>query len=142
MNWMNPFQILELLDRIFHFNRSLCKQTVDNLIRRRILRHLIRVCLHCLPMSHKRTLMLTGLDMQPVQTLMRCQILWHLIWVYTVLLLCHLLEINHKWVIKGHEETTTVLDIQVYVLPRSPEESACHCDVIHQYHCPYCHTGH
>ena len=96
MNWMNPFQILELLGRIFHFNRSLCKQTVNTLIRHCILRSLVRVCLHCLPMSHKRTLMLAGLDMQPVQTLMRFHILWHLIWVYTVLLLCHLLETNHK----------------------------------------------
>ena len=39
-------------------NRNFCKQTVENLIRRRILRRLIWF-LHCLPLSHKKDSMLT-----------------------------------------------------------------------------------
>ena len=50
INWISPFPVLGLLGGIFHFcsnfKRNFCKQTVENLIRRRIL--------HCLPMSHKK----------------------------------------------------------------------------------------
>ena len=46
---------------IFHFysnfNRTFCKQTVDTLIRGRVLYRLI-LGIHCLPMSHKKEAML------------------------------------------------------------------------------------
>ena len=47
INWANPFPYEGLLCDIFLFysnsNRTLCKQTVETLIRRRVLRHLIWV---------------------------------------------------------------------------------------------------
>ena len=46
------FQILGVLGGTFHFysnfNRTFCEQTVETLIRRRVLG------LHCLPVSHKK----------------------------------------------------------------------------------------
>ena len=51
INWTSPFPILWLLGGIFHFylnfQRNFCKQTVENLIRRRILRRLIWFCTVC-----------------------------------------------------------------------------------------------
>ena len=48
INWTSPFPILGLLGGIFYFysnfKRNFCKQTVENLIRRRILRCLIWFC--------------------------------------------------------------------------------------------------
>ena len=48
----SPFLIVGLLGGIFHFysnfQRDFCKQTVENLIRCRILRCLIRFCTVCL----------------------------------------------------------------------------------------------
>ena len=56
-NWTSPFPILGKFGGIFYFysnfKRNFCKQTVENLIRCRVLRHLIWF-LHCLPMSHKK----------------------------------------------------------------------------------------
>ena len=52
INWTNQFQILGVLGAIFHFysnfDRIFCKQTVETLIRRSILRRLIWVCFVCL----------------------------------------------------------------------------------------------
>ena len=52
INWTSPFSILGLLGGIFHFysnlKRNFCKQTVENLIRRHILRSLIWVCAVCM----------------------------------------------------------------------------------------------
>ena len=49
MNWTSQFLILGLLCGIFHFysnfKRNFCKQTVENLIRRRILPRLIWFCI-------------------------------------------------------------------------------------------------
>ena len=42
-----------------NFNRTFCKQTVENLIRRRIMRRLISLCTVC-PCPTKRTLGLYG----------------------------------------------------------------------------------
>ena len=65
INWISPFPFLGLLGAygIFHFhsnfNRIFCKQTVEALIRRRVMRYLISRCavsdlsLRCLPMSHE-----------------------------------------------------------------------------------------
>ena len=51
INWTSPFPILGLLGGICHFysnfKRNLCKQTVENQIRRRILRRLIWFCTAC-----------------------------------------------------------------------------------------------
>ena len=51
INWTSPFPVLELLDGSFHlysnFKRNFCKQTVENLIRRRVLRRLILFCTVC-----------------------------------------------------------------------------------------------
>ena len=48
INWTCPFPIFGLLGVIFNFystfKRNFCKQTVDNLIRRRVLRRLIWFC--------------------------------------------------------------------------------------------------
>ena len=64
INWTSLFPFWGLLGCIFHFyqyyNRSFCKQTVETLIRRHILWHLIWVCTVCL-CSTKRTLGLYGL---------------------------------------------------------------------------------
>ena len=58
-NWMRPFPFLRLLHGIFHFNsnfkRNFCKQTVENLVRRSVLLHLIWFCTVCL-CPIKRTL--------------------------------------------------------------------------------------
>ena len=63
INWTSPFTILVLLGGIFqfysNFKRNFCKQTVENLIRRRILRRLIWFCTVCLCPT-KRTLGLYG----------------------------------------------------------------------------------
>ena len=57
-----------MLGCIFHFyksfNRTFCKQTVENLVRRRILRHLIWFCTVC-QCTTKRTLGLYGLTRIP-----------------------------------------------------------------------------
>ena len=49
--WTSPFPNLGVLGGIFHFysnfKRNFCEQTVENLIRRRILRRLIWVCTVC-----------------------------------------------------------------------------------------------
>ena len=37
----------------YNFKRNFCKQTVENLIRRRVLNAASDLVLHCLPMSHK-----------------------------------------------------------------------------------------
>ena len=51
MKWMSPFPSLGLLVDIFHFysnfKRNFCKPTVENLIGRRFLRHLIWFCTVC-----------------------------------------------------------------------------------------------
>ena len=51
MNWTIPFPILGFLCGIFHFysnfKRKFCNQTVENQIRRRILRRLIWFCTVC-----------------------------------------------------------------------------------------------
>ena len=51
INWTSPFQNLGLLGGIFHCysnsKRNFCMQTVENLIRRRILRRLIWFCTVC-----------------------------------------------------------------------------------------------
>ena len=64
INWTSLFPILGLMGSIFHFysnfDRNICKQTVENLIRRRVLRRLIGCCTVC--RCHiKRTLGLYGL---------------------------------------------------------------------------------
>ena len=52
INWTSPFPILGVSGVLFHFysvsNRCSCKQTVKNLIRRRVLRRPIWVCTVCL----------------------------------------------------------------------------------------------
>ena len=67
INWTSPFPILELLGGIFHFysnfKRHVCKQTVENLIRRRILWHLIWFCTVC-QCPTKRLLGFNGLKCQ------------------------------------------------------------------------------
>ena len=64
INWTGQFPILELLGGIFHFNsnikRNFSEQTVENLIRRRVLRSLIWFCAVCW-CPRKRTLGLYGL---------------------------------------------------------------------------------
>ena len=59
INWTNSFSFYGLLGGIFHFNynynRNNCKQIVETLIRRRVLRRLIWVCTVYLR-SLKRTL--------------------------------------------------------------------------------------
>ena len=59
INWTSLFPILVLLGGIFHFDsnfkRNFCNQTVENLIRRRILRRLIWFCTVC-QCPTKRTL--------------------------------------------------------------------------------------
>ena len=56
INGTSPFPILGLLGGKFHFNsnfnRNFCKQTLENLIRRRVLWRLV-LSLHGLLMSHK-----------------------------------------------------------------------------------------
>ena len=63
-NWTSPFPILGLLDGIqfySNFKRNYCKQTVENLIRRRIL--------HCLPMSNKKDARLIWVNGVPITNL-------------------------------------------------------------------------
>ena len=59
INWTSPFPILWLLGGIFHFyssfERNFCLQTVENLIRRRVLWRLIWFC-HVCRCDTKRTL--------------------------------------------------------------------------------------
>ena len=61
IDWTSQFPILWLLGGIFHFysnfKRKFCKQTVENLIRRRVLRRLIWFCCVC-RCPTKRTLWL------------------------------------------------------------------------------------
>ena len=63
--WTSPFQILGLLGGVFHFDsnfkRIFCKQTVENLIRRRVLRRVIWFAFVC-RCPTKRTLGLFGLS--------------------------------------------------------------------------------
>ena len=59
INWNSPFLFKGMLGGIFHiyshFNRTLCKQTVETLIRSCILCCAASgLCLHYLPMSHKK----------------------------------------------------------------------------------------
>ena len=64
IRWTSPFPILGLLGCIFHFysklNRNFCLQTMEDLIRRLVLRRLIWFCTVC-PCPTKRTLGLSGL---------------------------------------------------------------------------------
>ena len=64
INWTSQFRILGLLGGNFHFysklKRNFCTQTVENLIRRRILRRLIWFCTVC-RCPTKMTLDLYGL---------------------------------------------------------------------------------
>ena len=53
--------LLFLLGGISHFIRTFCKETVETLIRKRFLRHLVRVCIIWL-CPIKRTLGLYGLN--------------------------------------------------------------------------------
>ena len=57
INWASPFPFQGLFGGIFHFysffKRNFCKQTVENLIGRRVFAASYLV-LHCLPMSHKK----------------------------------------------------------------------------------------
>ena len=75
INWTSLFPILGLLGGIFHFyssfKRSFCKQTVENLIRRRVLRRLIWFCTVC-RCPIKRTLDLYGL-IRVTQIELRCK---------------------------------------------------------------------
>ena len=52
------FSVLRVLGGILHFysvnNRTFCKQTVENLIRCRVLQRLIWVCAACLRLSHQK----------------------------------------------------------------------------------------
>ena len=63
--WISQFPFLGLLGGIFlfysNFNRTLCKQTVGTLVRRRILRRLVWVYTVCL-CPKERTLGLNGLN--------------------------------------------------------------------------------
>ena len=65
INWMSPFPILGLSGGVFNFysnfKRNFCKQTVENLIRCHILRHLIRFCTVC---PTKRKLGLYGFNIK------------------------------------------------------------------------------
>ena len=65
INWTSPFPFQGLLGGIFHvysnFKRNFCLQTMENLIRRRVLRRLIRFCTAC-RCPTKRTLGLYGLS--------------------------------------------------------------------------------
>ena len=81
INWMSPFPILGLMSGIFphfysNFKRHVCKQTVDNLIRRRVLRRLIWFCTVC-QCPTKRTLglnkLVTGLVFLSFPTLRRAK---------------------------------------------------------------------
>ena len=64
INWTSSFLILGLLGGIFRFNsnlnRTLCKQTVETLIRRHVASDL---GLRCLPLSHKKDTMLTWVNL-------------------------------------------------------------------------------
>ena len=64
IDWTSPFPILGLLGGIFHFysnfKRNFCKQTGENLIRRRVLWRLVWFCTVC-RFPTKRTLGLYGL---------------------------------------------------------------------------------
>ena len=108
IDWTSPFPILGLLDGIFHFysnfKRHFCKQTVENLIRRPVLRRLIWFCTVCICPT-KRTLGLYGLTFskKSFKEHYQCQMVWIqirtwwrevLIWVQTV---C-----------KGYQQTTRV----------------------------------
>ena len=86
---LGMFQNARLLCGIFHFysevHRIFCKQTVENLIGRRVLRRLIWSCTvsRC---PTKRTLGYMGnrtLCKQEVKILIRHSIMWYLIWVFT-----------------------------------------------------------
>ena len=56
INWASQFPFEGLLDDSFHFysncDRTFCKQTVETLIRRRIVASGLGI--HCLHMSHKK----------------------------------------------------------------------------------------
>ena len=59
INWNSPFLFKGMLGGIFHFysnlNGTFCKQTVETLIRRCVLRSVASdLGLHCLHMSHKK----------------------------------------------------------------------------------------
>ena len=64
INWTSPFPILGVLGPVFqfyqNFDRIFCKQTVETLIRRRVMRRLVWVCTVCLCPT-KRALGLYGL---------------------------------------------------------------------------------
>ena len=65
INWTSPFPFLGFLSGILHFysnfKRNFCLQTVEHLIRRRVLRRLIWFCTVC-RCHTKRTLGLYGLS--------------------------------------------------------------------------------
>ena len=65
INWTSPILFLGLLVDILHFysnfDRTFCKLTMENLIRCRMLRHLIWLCTVC-QCPTKRTLGLYGLS--------------------------------------------------------------------------------
>ena len=79
INWNSPFLFKGMLGGIFHFyssfNRKLCKQTVETLIRGRILWRLIWVCTICLCPT-KRTPGIYGLKMQLFCYLIRVPDIW------------------------------------------------------------------
>ena len=59
INWTNPFPLCVLFGGIFHlysnFDKTFCKQTMETLIRRRVMRCLIWACTNG-PCPTKRTL--------------------------------------------------------------------------------------
>ena len=79
INWNSPFLFKGVLGGIFHlylsFNRKLCKQTVETLIRRRILWRLIWVCTICLCPT-KRWLGIYGLKCNYFADLIRVAEIW------------------------------------------------------------------
>ena len=79
INWMSPFPVLGLLGGIFHFfsnfKRNFCKQTVENMIRRHTLWHLIWFCTVC-RCPTKRMLGLYGQMIDPCPAEHRFILLW------------------------------------------------------------------
>ena len=67
-DWIGPFQILLMFGGIFTFNliikRNFFEKTVENLVKRCVLRRLIRFCTVC-RCPTKRTLGLYGLSIPP-----------------------------------------------------------------------------
>ena len=65
INWTSPFPFKGAMNGNFHFysnfNRTICEQTVETLIRRRVVRRLIWICTVC-QCHTKRTLGLNGLS--------------------------------------------------------------------------------